>query len=200
MRVIRVGRQALLVEVDHSAQAQALYAQARQRHSPAVDVVPGASTVLFDGVDDPDALAQQLAGWSLAASDAPSGNAVEIPTRYDGEDLAAVARHWGSGPADVVRTHTETLFTVAFCGFAPGFAYCTGLAPELAVPRLASPRGRVPAGAVGLAGAYTGVYPRSTPGGWQLIGHTDLTLWDPAADPPALLVPGTRVRFVAVEP
>ena len=198
MRVIRVGEHALLVEVDDFAEAQALYAQA-QKYCSAVDVVPGARTVLFDGVGDPDSLAEQLPGWSLTAAETLSGPVVEVPTRYDGDDLTEVARHWGSSPAEVVRTHSETLFTVAFCGFAPGFAYCIGLPVQLAVPRRASPRSRVPAGAVGLADAYTGVYPRATPGGWQLIGHTDITLWNPVADPPALLTPGTRVRFVPVD-
>jgi len=97
----------------------------------------------------------------------------------------------------VVTTHTGTELVVAFCGFAPGFPYCTGLPERLAVPRLDSPRTRVPAGAVGLAGPFTGIYPTASPGGWRLIGHTDLVLWDTDRDPPATLVPGTRVRFVA---
>ena len=91
-----------------------------------------------------------------------------------------------------------TELTVAFVGFAPGFAYCTGLPPELAVPRLDRPRARVPAGAVGLAGEYTGVYPTASPGGWRLVGRTDARLWDTDRDEPALLTPGTRVRFVEV--
>jgi KipI family sensor histidine kinase inhibitor len=99
-------------------------------------------------------------------------------------------------PEEVVALHTGTEFVVAFNGFAPGFAYCTGLAEERAVPRLERPRSRVPAGSVGLAGPYTGVYPTASPGGWRLIGRTDLTLWDVERDPPATLPPGTRVRFV----
>jgi KipI family sensor histidine kinase inhibitor len=98
---------------------------------------------------------------------------------------------------EVVTTHTGTELVVAFCGFAPGFPYCTGLPERLAVPRLDAPRTRVPAGAVGLAGPFTGIYPTASPGGWRLIGHTDLVLWDTDRDPPATLVPGTRVRFVA---
>jgi KipI family sensor histidine kinase inhibitor len=120
---------------------------------------------------------------------------VELPTRYDGEDLELVARYWGVGPDEVIERHTATEFTVAFCGFAPGFGYLTGLPAELAVPRLATPRARVPAGSVALAGRYTGVYPSASPGGWLLIGQTELTLFDVDADPPALLAPGTSVRF-----
>jgi KipI family sensor histidine kinase inhibitor len=99
---------------------------------------------------------------------------------------------------EVIARHLATEFRVAFCGFAPGFGYLTGLPAELAVPRLATPRPRVPAGSVGLAGAYTGIYPSASPGGWLLIGRTDVVLFDVAADPPALLGPGARVRFVPV--
>jgi KipI family sensor histidine kinase inhibitor len=99
---------------------------------------------------------------------------------------------------EVVATHTASDLVVAFCGFAPGFAYCTGLPERLAVPRLDSPRARVPAGSVGLAGPFTGVYPTESPGGWRLLGRTDLVLWDEERDPPATLSPGTAVRFVAV--
>lgn len=121
---------------------------------------------------------------------------MEVPTVYDGADLGDVARLWDMTTEEVVATHTGTTHTVAFCGFAPGFAYCAGLGRE--VPRLASPRPRVPAGSVGLAGPFTGVYPTASPGGWRLVGRTRLRLWDSAATPPALLTPGTVVRFVAV--
>lgn len=116
---------------------------------------------------------------------------------YDGPDLDEVAGLWGTDRGGVVRVHTGTEFRVAFCGFSPGFGYLTGLPARLAVPRRDSPRPRVPAGAVGLAGEYSGVYPSPSPGGWQLIGHTELRLFDPDAEPPALLAPGTVVRFVA---
>src|SRR3954452_234308 len=101
--------------------------------------------------------------------------------------------------ADVVRTQSGTDFVVAFCGFAPGFAYCTGLPPERAVSRLATPRPRVPAGSVGLAGEFTGVYPTGSPGGWRLVGRTELALWRPGGEPPATLAPGSRVRFTVVD-
>ncbi len=123
---------------------------------------------------------------------------VELPVRYDGPDLADVAALWGVPEREVARIHAATEFRVAFCGFAPGFGYLTGLPARYDVPRRATPRTAVHAGAVGLAGPYTGVYPRASPGGWQLIGTTDAVLWDTAREPAALLSPGTRVRFVPV--
>ncbi len=198
VRIIRVGLEAVLVEVTDTAEATALYAEARRRAVEAVDIVPAAQTVLFSGVPDVDALVASLAGWSLDAPSSEDGPVVEVPTRYDGPDLEAVARLWEMTTAEVVRTHTGTEMVVAFCGFAPGFAYCTGLPERLSVPRLDTPRTRVPVGSVGLAGSFTGVYPTASPGGWQLLGRTDLTLWDPSRPEPATLSPGTRVRFVEV--
>lgn len=165
----------------------------------AVDIVPGARTVLIDGVEDTSALAAILPGWapSGGAISAP-GPLIEIPIRYDGPDVTVVARHWGLSEGSVIARHRATEFRVAFGGFAPGFAYLTGLPPELAVPRLDTPRTRVPAGSVGLADIYCGVYPTASPGGWLLIGRTDVVLFDPERDPPALLGPGVRVRFVPV--
>ncbi len=195
MRCIPVGADALLVEVSDVREATALYAEARRREVRARDIVPAARTVLFDGVDDVDTLLQELRRWSVASSGAVPGEVVEVPTTYDGPDLEDVAAHWELSPEEVVGLHTGTEFLVAFCGFAPGFAYCTGLPAGLTVPRRPEPRSRVPAGSVGLAGEFTGVYPTSSPGGWQLIGRTDLRLWDESADPPATLPPGTRVRF-----
>ena len=199
MRSLRYGEHALLVEVGSVAEAAALYAAARSADLGAVDVIPAARTVLFDGVPDVAALETWLRKVDVSpATDVPSGELVELPTSYDGEDLDDVARLWGMTTVEVVATHTGCELVVAFCGFSPGFAYCTGLPPELAVPRLDSPRSRVPAGSVGLAGEFTGVYPRSSPGGWRLLGRTDVTLWDADAPEPALLSPGTRVRFVEV--
>ncbi len=197
MRSHRVGRDALLVEVADAGEALALYREARRRHVDALDVVPAAQTVLFDGVRDGEGLASDLASWQLGASDA-AGQLVEVPTTYDGADLDDVARFWGMTRDEVVRTHSGTEHEVAFCGFAPGFPYCAGLPGSLAVPRLDTPRPRVPAGSVGLAGTFTGVYPSASPGGWRLIGRTSLLLWDADRDPPATLPPGPRVRFVPV--
>lgn len=201
MRIHRYGVDALLVEVADTATATALYREARARSGSgrlAVrDLVPAARTLLLDGVDDPETLADELPTWQPRQREPGPGRAVEVPTRYDGADLEEVARLWGMSTDEVVTTHTGCDFTVAFCGFSPGFAYCTGLPADLAVPRHDTPRPRVPAGSVGLAGEFTGIYPTASPGGWQLLGTTDLTLWDPDREVPATLPPGTRVRFVA---
>jgi biotin-dependent carboxylase-like uncharacterized protein len=165
---------------------------------PPDDVVPAHCTVLVDGVPAP-AVRTALDGRSLPdqAATTRADHVVEIPTVYDGDDLAEVARLWGVDEAEVIKRHTTTDFEVDFCGFAPGFAYLTGLDAD--VPRRPSPRTRVPAGSVGLAGRYCGIYPSASPGGWQLIGRTATQLFDVTADPPALLPPGTRVRFMPVD-
>jgi KipI family sensor histidine kinase inhibitor len=120
---------------------------------------------------------------------------VDLPVVFDGADLADVAELTGRSADDVVGALTTAELTVAFCGFAPGFGYLTGLPAELHVPRRATPRTRVPAGSVALAGPFAGVYPQASPGGWQLVGRTDAVLFDVDRDPPALLSPGTVVRF-----
>lgn len=199
MRLLPAGAHAVLVEVESTAQATALYAAARAADVAVADLVPAALTVLFDGVADLGAVHRFLAAVDLSMpAEARLGPIVEVPTTYDGADVVEVARLWQMTTTEVKATHTATEFTVAFCGFAPGFAYCTGLPDSLAVPRLDTPRTRVPAGSVALAGPFTGVYPTASPGGWRLLGRTDLRLWDPAADPPATLAPGTRVRFLEV--
>lgn len=201
MRVRRVGRRALLIECTSADSAQAwraaLWQRREQGELDAEEIVPGERTVLLDGVDP--AVRERLAGWAPDdAAPVGTGPLVEIPTTFDGADLAYVADLWGiSGEAAVDRL-TETQFTVAFCGFAPGFAYMRGLRDEWSVPRLDAPRARVPAGAVALAGAYAGIYPTASPGGWRLVGHTDQPLFDVRDEPPALLSPGTRVRLAAV--
>ncbi|WP_454050764.1 5-oxoprolinase subunit B/C family protein [Cellulomonas sp. Marseille-Q8402] len=128
----------------------------------------------------------------------PVAEPVVLPVRYDGADLAEVARLSGLDEAEVVRRHAAATYTVAFGGFMPGFAYLTGLDPALHVPRRASPRERVPAGSVAVAGEFAAVYPAATPGGWMLLGTCDVPLFDVDRDPPALLPPGTRVRFAPV--
>jgi KipI family sensor histidine kinase inhibitor len=193
-----VGWSALLVETDDVDGWRAELTRRRAAGElVATEIVPGERTVLLDGVPDPDAAAVRIEGWrpSSGVPDA-RGPLVELPTVYDGEDLPLVARHWGVSVEEVVERHTGTGFRVAFCGFAPGFGYLTGLPASLAVPRLDTPRPRVPAGSVALAGRYCGVYPGGSPGGWLLIGRTERRLFDVEADPPALLSPGTRVLFV----
>src|SRR5699024_2039294 len=124
--------------------------------------------------------------------------AVTVAVAYDGPDLDDVATATGLAPEEVIAAHTGTEWTVAFTGFAPGFGYLVGGDRRLNVPRRDAPRTAVPAGSVGLAGSFSGVYPRPSPGGWQLIGRTDARLWQPDRDPPALLRPGMTVRFEAV--
>ncbi|MEU0195229.1 allophanate hydrolase subunit 1 [Streptomyces afghaniensis] len=204
MKVLPVGEDALLVEVSSGDEAQALHAELLRRRAEgslsAREIVPAARTVLLDGLDAPARVAAELTAAELPPTPPRPRGVVELPVRYDGPDLADVAAHWGVPEREVARIHAGTEFRVAFCGFAPGFGYLTGLPPRYDVPRRATPRTAVPAGSVALAGPYTGVYPRSSPGGWQLIGTTDAVLWDHARVPAALLSPGTLVRFVPVEP
>lgn len=194
------GERAVLIECvdesDPTAAVAATYDLVREEVPQAVDVVPAATTVLVDGVPDPAALVEQVAGWRPIATARTEGPLVEVPVRYDGADLAGVAARWGVDVDEAVRLHSEREYVVSFCGFSPGFAYCAGLPEELAVPRLESPRTKVPAGSVAVAGRWTGVYPTASPGGWRLLGTTDAELWRVDRDPPALLPPGARVRFV----
>lgn len=164
-----------------------------------VDVVPAAATVLVTVASAADLGPVREALLALpptAPADRNGGPVVEIPVRYDGPDLEAVGEFTGLGADGVVAAHTGREWLAAFAGFAPGFSYLSGGDPALTVPRLAEPRTRVPAGSVGLAGNLSGIYPRASPGGWQLIGTTDVALWDATREPPALLAPGVRVRFV----
>jgi KipI family sensor histidine kinase inhibitor len=193
MKLLPVGRDALLVEVDSSHAAVSLASWARDR-GLADDVVPGARTVLLDRPRDADGLAALLEEWEPA--DKAPGPEVGLMVIYDGPDLDFVADLWGCETAEVIERHTATPFESAFCGFAPGFAYLSGLADDVPeVPRMPTPRTRVPAGSVALAGRWCGVYPRESPGGWRILGHTDAVLWDVAREEPAVLAPGTRVRF-----
>ena len=202
MRALPVGDDALLVEVASGKEARALHAELLRRRTEGSlsvrEIVPAARTVLLDGLANPARLAAELTTAQVPPAPPRAREVVELPVRYDGPDLADVAAHWGVSPEEVARIHADTEFSVAFCGFAPGFGYLTGLPQRYDVPRRATPRTSVPAGAVALAGPYTGVYPRSSPGGWQLIGSTDTVLWDHTRVPAALLSPGTRVRFVPV--
>ncbi|MBT2483053.1 allophanate hydrolase subunit 1 [Streptomyces sp. ISL-94] len=200
MRTLVVGGDALLVELDSAAEVAALHAELLRRRGAGElgavrDLVPAARTVLLDGVRDPAALGARIARWEVPPLAQTQGPLVTVPVRYDGPDLAEVARLWGMAPEEVPAVVGGTVFRVAFCGFAPGFGYLTGLPERFHLPRRDTPRAAVPAGSLALAGEYAGVYPRSSPGGWQLIGSTDAVLWDPEREPAALFAPGTRVRF-----
>jgi KipI family sensor histidine kinase inhibitor len=201
VKVLAYGDRALLVQLDGTAAVLAWLEGLRSaRPAGVADVVPAAETVLVMAREGADvgALAAALREVTPApaAAAAAGGPVVEVPVRYDGPDLADVAELTGMSAREVVAAHTGARWRVAFGGFAPGFAYLVGDDERLHVPRRDSPRTEVPAGAVGLAGPYSGIYPRPSPGGWQLIGTTDLAMWDVGRDPPALLAPGTTVRFV----
>jgi len=226
VRILPCGSTALMLELDSVEEVRDWHAAAAHARLPGVvDLVPAARTLLV--VLDPgrsraaaladvtpesvlDDLARRLrvlqpvrggrpdATEDVGGTDGPQP--LEVPVRYDGADLAEVAALWGCDVAEVVRRHTGARWTVAFCGFAPGFGY---LVPDDGgdrwdVPRREVPRTSVPTGSVGLAGPYTGVYPSASPGGWRLIGRTTLELFDATREPPALMVPGRRVRFVDV--
>ncbi len=199
MKLLPYGEDAIIVDLPDLAHVVGLAAAMRtEALAGVVDVVPGARSVLvrFDATaTDAATLVEAVRAMPYEPGLHGDAGLVEVPVRYDGEDLGWVAEHAGLTLDEVVARHSGREYVVAFCGFAPGFGYCAGGDPALHVPRLASPRPRVPAGAVGLAGEWTAVYPRSSPGGWRLIGRTSLSMWDSTRDQPALLSPGTRVRF-----
>jgi KipI family sensor histidine kinase inhibitor len=196
MRILPMGIDAVIVEGPPTTPAAWALGLRRLGVAGLVDVVPAAETVLVRCADEA-ALREVLARLDdvvpVPVSDATG--TVTIDVVYDGEDLAEVAGITGLDADDVVRLHVGAQYRVAFCGFAPGFGYLTGLPTRLQVPRRASPRTRVPAGAVAIAASYAAVYPRPSPGGWNLIGTTDHVLFDVRRDPPAVLQPGTTVRF-----
>lgn len=202
--VLAYGDRALLVELGDTERVVAWVDALQRQEVPGVaDLVPAAETVLVVADEGVDVRALRAALAAVVPEDAGSvasgGEAVEIPVVYDGPDLADVARLTGLSESEVVAAHTGARWRVAFGGFAPGFAYLVGDDDRLHVPRRDSARTAVPAGAVGLAGDYSGVYPRESPGGWQLIGTTDVQMWDLDRDPPALLRPGAAVRFVQAD-
>lgn len=193
------GERGLLVELGTPDQVAGWTAALRAAALPdVVDVVPAARSVLLhlSGRLTPAVAAVLVTELApLPADEALAAGELVVPVTYDGPDLAEVARLTGLSVEQVVRAHVESDWRVGFVGFAPGFGYLVGGDPRLTVARRADPRTRVPAGAVALATGYSAVYPRSSPGGWQLIGRTDLALWDDQREPPALMVPGRRVRF-----
>lgn len=196
-----VGDRALLVELPDLDRVLALHDELSAHPGPGqLEVLAAATTVLVraDTPASARALAEHVRGLDLEHAADRDDTLVDIEVCYDGEDLDAVAELTSMSRDGVIAAHTGQLWTAAFGGVAPGFAYCFGENHLLDVARRPSPRTAVPAGAVGLAGQFSAAYPRTTPGGWQLIGRTAAPLWDAARPSPALVVPGNRVRYVAV--
>ena len=202
MRILRCGERAALVEFDSTEQVLGMFRGLRaEPPDGVVKLVPAARTLLIGydpGTLDFPRLVDTLEHRPIATATTDNAGELTIPVRYNGEDLVQVAEDTGLDVDEVVRRHTAAVYTVAFCGFAPGFGYLTGLDPVLRLPRLNNPRTRVPVGAVAIAGEYTGVYPRPSPGGWRIVGRTDEIVWNIDRDPPALFTPGLTVRFAQV--
>lgn len=198
-RMLVAGHHGLLVECEDLEDVMALHRSLEaSRPAGVIDLVPAARTLLltFDATTNrSDLVAAVTRAGAVESGAAPPVSEVVIEVTYDGEDLAEVAELTGIPADEVVRRHQAADHVVAFTGFAPGFAYIAGGDPALVVPRRDTPRTRVPAGSVALAGEFTGIYPREGPGGWQLIGRTDSVLWDLRRENPALLTPGAPVRF-----
>jgi KipI family sensor histidine kinase inhibitor len=200
-RLLPYGDRGLLLECADLVETTGVLRALHLLDLPEVaELVPGARTI-FLRCDAP--LGPQRREQLLTLPPVPpstrTADLVEVAVRYDGEDLAEVADHLGLTSDQVIAAHTGQRWTVGFCGFAPGFGYLLGEDDRLRVPRRDRPRTSVPAGAVGLADVWSGIYPRRGPGGWQLIGRTERQLWDLDRQPPALLSPGTTVRFVRVD-
>jgi KipI family sensor histidine kinase inhibitor len=200
MRFLPVNLTTILVELADLDETLALFASLQADPIDGIEEeVPAARTLMIrfqPAKISSERLADMLATRDVSAKVAASGHLVEIPVSYDGEDLADVAELTGLSIENVIRRHTDSEFTVAFCGFAPGFGYLVGGDPALHVPRRRTPRTRIPAGSVALAGVFSGVYPQSSPGGWQIIGTTPVKMWEIDRDPAALFQPGYRVRFI----
>ncbi|HTH62442.1 MAG TPA: 5-oxoprolinase subunit PxpB [Paraburkholderia sp.] len=207
VRIYPLGDEALVCEspppatLDVQRHVWAVAALARD-WAPVREVVPGMNnlTITFDPLStDADALAAQLAAaWRNTDVTSIAGRDIDIPVEYGGEfgpDLETVAAHAQLTPQQVAERHAAGQYIVFFVGFQPGFAYLGGLDASLFTPRRKEPRMAVPVGSVGIGGEQTGIYPATSPGGWQLIGRTALALFDPSRKPPALLMPGDRVRF-----
>lgn len=201
--VIPVGEAALLLRPAGPRSIPALLRAVEAARDPRVlDTVPGADSILvtFEG---PPSEAERARLLRIVESPPPNDDDASpplvhrVPVAYDGPDLERVARHAGLRVREVIDLHCATEYRVAFIGFQPGFAYLSGLAPRLQVPRLGTPRARVLPGSVGIGGEWTGVYPSASPGGWNLVGRTDLRMFDPASDRPTRLGPGDLVRFVS---
>lgn len=207
MKIKPCGDQALMVDVGELRDVLLLRTIVESWELEGIiDLVPASTTLLImmdTALLSPKDLATRLSATSLtdAHTDSTSTSAeIRIPVVYDGPDLSSLADHFGWSAEELVKRHTEAVWTAAFGGFAPGFMYLVTDSPFPTVPRLDAPRAAIPAGSVGLAGAFSGIYPQPSPGGWQLIGSTTEQMWDPArTDRPAFITPGDRVRFVEVK-
>lgn len=190
-----------MFEVASTGEASALADHLRRAAMAGVsEIVPAARTVLVECADDSTRLAISRLAPTLDLQHAPpvDGAVVDVPTVYDGLDLVEVAARTGMSIADVIELHSGGDYRAAFCGFAPGFTYLSGLPAVLHLPRREDPRPRVPSGSVAIAAEFTGIYPTASPGGWHLLGHTETAMWDPGRERPAHIAPGDRVRFVPV--
>ncbi|GAA5046383.1 5-oxoprolinase subunit B family protein [Nocardia callitridis] len=213
--IMNAGDRALLVDVrEHGTLLRLVNALRRNPIEGVQDILPAANTLLLTLLSpkvservrrEIDGLLRGLAESGVAAVSRETlqdndfaEEPLAVPVRYDGADLAEAARLLDLGPEELIAAHTGTIWRCAFVGFAPGFGYLEPPDGRLSVPRRAAARTAIPAGAVGLAGGYSAVYPRSTPGGWQLIGTAEATMWDVERDPPALIRAGARVRFFDV--
>jgi len=200
MEVLPYGSSAVLVQCQ-ATETLGLYNAARAQLPQAIDISLGEQAVLitFDrGQRPPDDIRERLEATALIAHTHHSQRRLNIPVTYDGEDLEEVATLTRLTISELIEAHSSSDLTVAFTGFAPGFAYLTGLDSRLHLPRRSQPRPKVPAGSVAIAATYSAVYPRESPGGWWLIGRTDKTLFDLDSTPPTLLAPGAKIRFEPV--
>ena len=200
--VLSYGPSATLLEVGSAEEASVLAGHLRRAAVPGViEIVPAARTVLVECADEAvvAAVSRLVPGLDLRNDPGDDGALVEVPTVYDGPDLAFVAARTGLSVAEVTQLHSGGEYRAAFCGFAPGFAYLTGLAAVLQLPRRSDPRAKVPPGSVAIAAGFTGVYPTASPGGWHLLGRTETAMWDPERARPAHIAPGDQVRFVPVD-
>ncbi|MBO9534336.1 MAG: allophanate hydrolase subunit 1 [Solirubrobacteraceae bacterium] len=192
------GTRSVLVELPGNASVRKLVVAAREQIAGLEEVVAGHDTVLLvwePGRRPPTDLKDRLAAVLSSRHRDPEPRTIALDVRYDGPDLGAVADACNMSPEEVVRRHAAAVYEVGFLGFAPGFAYLLGGDPQLQPPRRDSPRARVPAGSLALAGEYSAIYPTASPGGWHLLGSCDATLFDLARPEPALLTTGTRVEL-----
>lgn len=200
MRFLPVNLSSLIVELRDLDETLALFdALSASPLTGIEEIIPAARTLMIrfrPGLTDAKTLAQHIQRCDLAGQQRGTGRTVTIPVDYQGEDLPEVAEKLGISVQEVIRRHTENPYTVAFVGFAPGFAYMVSKTAQLHVPRRSTPRTKIPAGSVALAGEFSGIYPQASPGGWQIIGQTPLKMWDIERNEPALLLPGSNVHFV----